>query len=58
MILRRRQTGAVEAQGSNRSLSDYASGWLNLGVMYRVTDQVDLAKRRTKAIEIPIIAPV
>jgi len=39
------QTGAVEALKAVTDRSpDYANGWLNLGMMYRVTDQVDLAK--------------
>ena len=47
------QTGAVEALKAVTDRSpDYANGWLNLGMMYRVTDQVDLAKEALqKAIE-------
>ncbi|MBF0911457.1 MAG: tetratricopeptide repeat protein [Atopobiaceae bacterium] len=39
------QSGAVDALKAVTERSpDYASGWLNLGMMYRVTDQIDLAK--------------
>lgn len=47
------QTGAIDTlkEVTDRS-PDYAKGWLNLGMMYRVTDQVDLAKEALqKAIE-------
>lgn len=47
------QTGAIDTlkEVTDRS-PDYAKCWLNLGMMYRVTDQVDLAKEALqKAIE-------
>lgn len=47
------QTGAIDTLKAVTDRSpDYAKGWLNLGMMYRVTDQVDLAKEALqKAIE-------
>lgn len=47
------QTGAIDTlKAVTDRFPDYAKGWLNLGMMYRVTDQVDLAKEALqKAIE-------